>query len=151
MSDISYHLNKYIVNSFPPNIILFLKSSWWSQGSSVGIAPRPQAGQSAVQILVAARDIPVLQKRPDWLCDPLSLLFNAYRGSFPEEKGPRHEDEHSTASSAEAKNEWSYISAPPLCLHGEDRDNFIVLSFYSSWQHSLDRTCKCSIAFSIKI
>jgi hypothetical protein len=34
---------------------------------------------------------------------------------------------HSTAVSAEIKNEWSYTSAPSICLHGVDRDNFTSL------------------------
>jgi len=27
-------------------------------------------------------------------------------------------------SSAKVKNEWSYTSAPPMCLHGLDRDKY---------------------------
>jgi len=40
------------------------------------------------------------------------------RGSFPGGKRPGREANHSPPFSAEAKNVWSYISTPPLCLHG---------------------------------
>jgi len=43
-----------------------------------------------------------------------------------------HDVNHSTPSSAEVKNEWSYTFAPPIYLHGMDRDNFTFdLTFYS--------------------
>jgi hypothetical protein len=31
---------------------------------------------------------------------------------------------HSSLSSAEVKNEWSYTSKSPIRLHGMDKDNF---------------------------
>jgi len=31
------------------------------------------------------------------------------------------DDDHSPASSAEVKNEWSYTSTPPMCLYGVNR------------------------------
>jgi len=34
--------------------------------------------------------------------------------------------EHAPPSSAEVKNEWSYTSAPAMCLNGLDKDNFTV-------------------------
>jgi len=39
---------------------------------------------------------------------------------------------HSPPSSTEVKNEWSYTSTPPICLHGMDREKFafIVVSTY---------------------
>jgi hypothetical protein len=33
-------------------------------------------------------------------------------------KRPGREADHSPPSSAEIKNEWSYTSTPPTCLHG---------------------------------
>jgi hypothetical protein len=62
---------------------------------------------------------------PKRLCGPHSVLFNEYRPPFPEAKRPRREVNRSPASSAEAKNDWSYTSAPPppqMRLHGVDRD-----------------------------
>ena len=32
--------------------------------------------------------------------------------------------DHSLPASAEVKNEWSYTSDPPTCVHGVGRDNF---------------------------
>ena len=39
---------------------------------------------------------------------------------------------YSSPSSTDVKNEWSYASTPPLCLHGSDRDNFkfFICSLY---------------------
>jgi len=31
---------------------------------------------------------------------------------------------HLRPSGAKVKNEWSYTSTPPICLHGVDRDDF---------------------------
>jgi hypothetical protein len=44
-------------------------------------------------------------------------------------KRPRREVDHSSPPRAEVKNEWSYTFAPPICLHGVDRDNF-AFTFY---------------------
>jgi hypothetical protein len=35
-----------------------------------------------------------------------------------------HEANHSPPSCAEIKNEWRYISAYAVCLHGMDKENF---------------------------
>jgi len=47
------------------------------------------------------------------------LLSNAYRvgGSYPGAKRPGREADHSTPSSAEVKNVWSYTSTPAVRLH----------------------------------
>lgn len=47
----------------------------------------------------------------------------------PGVKQPQHEGDHSPPSSAMVKNEWSYTSASPICLHGMDRDNDNVIFF----------------------
>ena len=39
---------------------------------------------------------------------------------------PGLEADHSLASSANVKNEWSHSSIPPVCLHGVDRENFTL-------------------------
>jgi hypothetical protein len=39
-------------------------------------------------------------------------------------KLPRCDVDHSLSSGAEVNNEWSYISASPVCLHDVDTDNF---------------------------
>jgi hypothetical protein len=45
------------------------------------------------------------------------------RGSYPEVKWLGHEATHSPATSYEIKNECSYTSTPPTCLHGMYKDN----------------------------
>jgi hypothetical protein len=35
-----------------------------------------------------------------------------------------HELKQSTPSDVWFKNTWSYMSAPPICLHGVGKDNF---------------------------
>jgi hypothetical protein len=47
----------------------------------------------------------------------------------PGEKRPRRQSDHSTLSSAVIKNEWSYTSIPPICLHCVHWDNF-TFTFY---------------------
>jgi len=70
--------------------------------SVVSIATGPRAGRTGVRILVIG-----------------------YQRSLQEVKWPSREVDHSVA---EVKNEWSYTSAPSICLYGMDRDNctFIV-------------------------
>ena len=46
-------------------------------GSSVGIATELRAGRSGVRLPVGTR----FSARPDWPCDPPSLLYNGYRVS----------------------------------------------------------------------
>ena len=52
---------------------------------------------------------------------------------FPGVKLPGCEDDHLPPSGADVKNEWSFTSAPPICLHGVDRDfTFRVFLFFFS-------------------
>jgi hypothetical protein len=52
--------------------------------------------------------IKILQQPIQWVPEALSLGV----------KRPGREADHSPPSSAEVKNAWSYISTPPLRLHG---------------------------------
>jgi len=54
--------------------------------------------------------------------DPLNLLFNEYRRLLWRESG------HSSPSSAEVQNEWSYTTTLPAYLLGVYWDNFTFLS-----------------------
>jgi hypothetical protein len=49
---------------------------------------------------------------PDGLWAPPSLPFSAYLGSFPGVNWPGCKVDHSPASTAEVKNEWSHTSTP---------------------------------------
>jgi len=42
-------------------------------------------------------------------------------------KWPERDADYSPPSSTEVNNEWNYTSAPPLCLHGVGRENFIII------------------------
>jgi hypothetical protein len=68
----------------------------------------------------------LLQNRPYRLWVPRSLIFHEYWGSFLGAKRQGREVENPPPS-AEAKNEWSYTSAPLICLRGVDRDKVFVL------------------------
>jgi hypothetical protein len=57
------------------------------------------------------------------LAHPSSSSANK-SGSFLGVKRPGREVDHSPLSSDEAKNEWSYISTPPIYLNGVNRDSF---------------------------
>jgi hypothetical protein len=47
--------------------------------------------------------------------------FEGYRSSFPGVKQPERDADHLPLSTADFKSEWSYTSAPPVCLNGTDR------------------------------
>jgi hypothetical protein len=49
------------------------------------------------------------------------------RGSFLGGKWPGCDVDHSPSSKAEVKNEWSYTSTLPICLHGMYVDNFTLM------------------------
>jgi hypothetical protein len=42
--------------------------------------------------------------------------------------GAEQSGDHSLLSNAEVKNEWSYTTTHPMCLHGVDRDNFTFVT-----------------------
>ena len=49
---------------------------------------------------------------------------------FADVNRPRREVDHSPPPNVKVKNEWSYTSAPPICLNYVDRDNFTVTLLY---------------------
>jgi hypothetical protein len=49
----------------------------------------------------------------------------------PGVKRPRREVNNSPPSNAEDRNEWSYTSDPPICLHGVDEVNFTVVFLFN--------------------
>ena len=67
----------------------------------------------------------VIQFHPNWFWEPLNLLFIRCWGSYLEVKLPVDEAGHSPPPSAKFKNEWSYDTTPPVCLHGVERDNLL--------------------------
>ena len=77
-------------------------------------------------------------KRPNWILGTSSLLLSGFQKSFPDVKWHARNATHLTAHSNEPKNEWTYTSATPICLHGVNRGNFT----YSIIHHN-------SIKFSV--
>ena len=71
----------------------------------------------------------VFQNGPDSPWAPPILLFGGYRSSFPGVKLSGREV-HNSPYIAEVKNEWSYTSAPSICLRGMDRDSFTIFTFH---------------------
>jgi hypothetical protein len=63
-------------------------------------------------------------KRPDRLWQPLCLLFPGHQELSLEVKRPGNDVRHLLPSTAEVKNEWSYTSATPVCLHGVNTNSF---------------------------
>jgi len=64
-------------------------------------------------------------KCPDQLWGQPSLIFSEYEGSILVLKWPVCGAVYLPPSSAQVKNKGSYISPPPLCLHGMGRGNFL--------------------------
>jgi hypothetical protein len=75
-----------------------------------------------VRIPVEARDFPLLQN--------VQTGSGAHRASYSVGTGtfPRGRDvklvDNPPLAIPEVRCEWSYTSAPPICLHGDGRDNF---------------------------
>jgi len=53
-------------------------------------------------------------------------LFDTYKSTNFKQLGC--EVNHPPPSSAKVKNEWSYTSTPPVCLHGVERKKAYFLS-----------------------
>jgi hypothetical protein len=73
-----------------------------------------QASKLGVQVLVEARNLSILSNvQTGSGAHPTS--FNGYVGAHsPGIKQLGHEAHHSP----QVRNEWSYASTPPICLHG---------------------------------
>jgi hypothetical protein len=72
-------------------------------------------------------NISLLQKRPDKLWGPPSLLSNGYQESFLAGKRAKRKAYQSLSFSAEVKNEKPYSATPPVCLEGVHADSFCTI------------------------
>lgn len=90
------------------------------ESSAVGIATKLWTGQYGVRFPVGDRDFALLEtSRPA----PGSIQ--------PHSVGTRGKAAGmlTTYLHSKVKNEWSYASAPSICLHGIERENFISFFF----------------------
>ena len=68
-------------------------------------------------------------KRTDRLWGPSILLFGGYRQPFPRRgKRPGREADHSSASGAHVKKDWSCTSTLHLCLRGVEREKNLTFT-----------------------
>jgi len=70
---------------------------------------------------------------PYRLWGPSRLIFSGYRRSLFSVKAAGPWTEPLPRYSAEIKNEWSYTSTPPACLHGVDRDSLPLTVIFRSF------------------
>jgi hypothetical protein len=69
--------------------------------------------------------------------EEFTLCQNRLLGSFQWVRRPVREVDHSPSSSFVVTNEWSYTSAPIICLHDVDRGNFYHFFFFSPFDNNL--------------
>jgi len=91
--------------------------------STVGEVTALWATGYKVQLLAGERDFSLLQNvQPGSRTHRAS--YTGVQGSFSRINQPGHESDHLPPSNTKVKNEWSYTSSPPLCLHDICRDKF---------------------------
>jgi len=95
------------------------------------------------------QEIFILRKYLDWAWELLNLLLNGYWGSCTGIKRLGRDADHSPSFSAEVKNEWSYTSTSPVCLHGVDRNTFTLFTF-KIFPHSQDLVRSFGINFQFQ-
>ena len=110
-------------------IIILLKVKYFSKSwdSVVGIATRTGGGRSRFRIPTGARDIS--PKYPNRLSGSPDQR-DWYRDYLQGVKRPGCLVNQSPPPNTVLKNEWSYASSPPTCLHGVDNQNFTFCIFF---------------------
>ena len=115
----------YILHCLHRNFLL-LKD--WIRVSSVGTEIRLRAGKSGVRIPGAVRDyLPRNYRTGSETYQPQTV--QSIPGCLPRGKSAGAEVDHSLPSVTEVKSEWSYTSAPRICLRGVDRENFVLQKY----------------------
>jgi hypothetical protein len=69
-------------------------------------------------------------KRPDWLWDPLILMFNGYRMHVPDVQRPMREADHLPPF---LRLNWAELYLHSIRLHGMNRDDFIFTITLFIW------------------
>jgi hypothetical protein len=93
-------------------------------GNAVSIVTRLWAGRSGARIPIRARYFLFTKTCRLALRVHLASYWTGSGVFFPAVKRPGNVFDHSPPSSAEVKNEWSYTSTSPPCLHSVDKDKF---------------------------
>ena len=97
------------------------------------IASTLRALRSKVRTPIGIRDFYVFQNfQTGSGAHPPSYLMKT--GGFPRAKKlPRRAFNFSPPFRAMVRNEWSYISTPPICIYGADRENLTFLPFLQEY------------------
>jgi hypothetical protein len=106
------------------------------RSSVVSIATRLRTAKSGVRISVVARGFLFsgnVQTGSGAHQPPIQVVLGFFLGV----KQPEREVNYLLPSSAELKYEWSYTSAPPICLYGVGREN---CTFMWAWKN-IGRGC----------
>jgi len=74
-------------------------------------------------------------KHADWLWGSPSLLCSGFQVSFLVVEKLACDIYHPLPSGADVKNEWSYISYLPVCLHALERDNCTLWGVYNFYRY----------------
>jgi hypothetical protein len=107
-------------------VFIYKHSSW---NSAAGVITRLLAAQPCVWIPTGERDSSHIQNvQTD--SGVQSASYSIGWCSFPGLIWTGSEVYHWPPSSVNVQNEYSYMSAPPICLHGLDRNIFTLLPFY---------------------
>ena len=96
----------------------------------------------------------ILQANPDRLDSPPVFLFHGHSDSLPGvNQTPGGKVDHSPSSNNGVKNECSYISAPPVCIHGTDRKHAtnMAVSAYNNMKFRNDLCASPNIVPGDKI
>jgi hypothetical protein len=96
---------------------IFLGSSVKYLGTGVAHSSMIRAERSGVWIPVGAGSVSLLKK-----------ISTRSLGSIQRVEGPAREVKYSLPCRADVRNEWSYTSTLPMCLHGVD---IVNVNFYT--------------------
>jgi hypothetical protein len=91
--------------------------------SVVGTVTRRRVRRPRIRMKAWARGFFLHQIHSNRLWVPEKLQSNGYRVTFPEIRRSGNDVRHLTPSSVDLKNEWSYISTPPVRFQGVERVN----------------------------
>ena len=100
----------------------------------VGITTRLRFGRSLVWISLGEEIFfsLLLKGSSQRLLGPPNFLSMVIGVRYPGLKRPGRGVNHSLSYNTKVKNEWSYTSASPTCIHGVNKENCTYIPFLSS-------------------